>query len=254
MKWQGNYDDPGQPKYLLCNFAEGEPGTYKDRFIARKNPYQIIEGIAIAAYTLGVERAYLVVKEIFGREIERLKTALIESAKAGYIGPNAMKSGKDIIIDMVLGPDDYLLGEEKGLIEVAEGGQPLPRVNPPYIQGLFVPALEEGHPTVVNNAETLAHVTHILRKGADWWRSFGSADTPGTFVLTVSGDVERPGVYELEMGTPMRALLEECAGGPRGGVPIKFVFSGVSAPPLLADQLDTPLDFGSMKKAGSGLG
>jgi NADH-quinone oxidoreductase subunit F len=254
VKWQGNYDDPGQPKYMLCNFAEGEPGTYKDRYMARKNPYQILEGMAICHYTLGMRHSYLTVKEVFTREIDRMREALAECIEAGVLGPNALDSGNDILIDVVLGPDDYLLGEEKGLIEVVEGGVPMPRVNPPYIQGLFVPQLEEGNPTIVNNAETFAHLSHILREGADWWKGYGSADTAGTFILTLSGDIERPGIYELEMGTPMKDLIYECGGGPKDGIPIKCVFSGTSSAPLQAHQLDTPLDFGGMKKAGSGLG
>lgn len=254
VKWQGNFDDPLPVKFLLCNFAEGEPGTYKDRFMARKNPYQIVEGIAIATYTLGIRHSFLTVKEVFTREIDRLQRALDEMEAAGFIGRNALNSGHNLMITLRTGPDDYLLGEEKGLIEVVEGGVPMPRVNPPYIQGLYVPQLEEGNPTIVNNAETFAHVAHILRNGAEWWKGFGSADSAGTFILSLSGDVEQPGIYELEMGTSMRDLIYECGGGPLSGVPIKCVFSGVSSAPLTADQLDTPLDFGGMKKSGSGLG
>ena len=157
---------------------------------------------------------------------------------------------------MVFGPDDYLFGEEKALLEVVEGHDPLPREadNPPYIKGLFITDPAESNPTAVINAETLSNVPHIISRGADWFREIGTPDTPGTMLFTVCEDVQKPGVYELPMGTPLRTLLYRYAGGPLPGREFKAILSGVANPVLLPRDLDTPLDFGSLRAIGSGLG
>jgi NADH-quinone oxidoreductase subunit F len=159
-------------------------------------------------------------------------------------------------IELVLGSDEYLLGEEKGLLEVIEGGLPLPRLLPPYLEGLFGGALggPEGNPTVVNNVETLAHVPAILRNGPDWFRSFGTDDTPGTMIFTLSGAVRTPFVAELPLGLTLRGLIDDLGGGLNEGRQLKAVFSGVANPVVTSDMLDAPLGFDSMKEAGSGLG
>jgi NADH-quinone oxidoreductase subunit F len=249
VKWTGVRTAPGTARYICCNGAEGEPGTFKDRYILRTNPYQVIEGLAIAAHAIGAERAYLCVKRIFDPEIAAVQRALDEFRTQTAIGQN---------IELVLGPDEYLFGEEKALLEVVEGGLPLPRVLPPYLHGLFTgayggPAEELNHPTVVNNVETLANVPHIIRNGAGWYRSFGTADTPGTMVFTVSGDVQRPVVTELPLGLTLRRLIDDIAGGPPAGRRVKAVLPGAGTV-ITAAQLDTPLGFDSMRQAGSGLG
>lgn len=250
-KWQSIRDHACPTKYLCCNAAEGEPGTYKDRYLIQRNPYVVVEGIAIAAYAIGVKRAFLCVKGIFTKELEALRRALVEAFEKGYVGANAMKSGFDIDIALAPGPDDYLFGEEKALLEVVEGNLPWPRQVPPYIHGLFVTGNNE-NPTAVNNVETLANVPHIVSKGADWFRSIGTQDTPGTMIFTLSGDIKKPGVYERPMGTTLQALIDESGGG--SSLKIKAVMSGPSNPVILPSRFDTPLDFGSMKKIGSGLG
>ncbi|HEY8692638.1 MAG TPA: NADH-ubiquinone oxidoreductase-F iron-sulfur binding region domain-containing protein, partial [Chloroflexota bacterium] len=249
VKWAGVRSDPATTRYICCNGAEGEPGTFKDRYLLRHDPYQVIEGLAIAAYAIGATGAYLCIKRRFEPEVVALQRALDELRASTQIADG---------IELVLGPDEYLFGEEKALLEVVEGALPLPRVFPPRMHGLFSgpfggPSEELNHPTVVNNVETLAHVTHIVRRGAAWYRGFGSADTPGTMVFTVSGDVKRPLVEELPLGLTLGYLLFEAAGGPLPGRHVKAVLPGAGAV-LTAPQWDTPLGFDAMRAAGSGLG
>jgi NADH-quinone oxidoreductase subunit F len=251
----------GGRHYAVCNAAEGEPGTFKDRALMRANPYQVIEGLAIAALAVGAGEAFLALKASFETERARMKSAAEEMADAGLLD--------GLTLQLVAGPEEYLFGEEKALLEVIEGNDPLPRWLPPYLHGLFATApqlgweaheSEPGHegehasnPTLVNNAETLANVSHILARGAEWFRSMGTAESPGTIVCTVVGDVVRAGVVEVEMGTPLRAVLDHF-GGARPGRTIRAVLSGVSNPVLGAEHLDTPLSYEAMAAIGSGLG
>jgi NADH:ubiquinone oxidoreductase subunit F (NADH-binding) len=244
-KWKSVRSDPCPSKYAACNAAEGEPGTFKDRWILRHNPYEVFEGLAIAAWAAGAERAFVALKAGFEPEIAALERALTEMAAARVLG--------EIPIELVSGPDEYLFGEEKAMVEVIEGNDPLPRILPPYQQGLYA-SPGSPNPTVVNNVETLANVPHILRRGAEWFRSFGTEGSPGTMVFTLSGDVQVPGLYELPLGVSLRTLVDEVGGGPPDGRDVKAVIPGASAAVLPADLLDTPLDFDSMKAAGSGLG
>jgi NADH:ubiquinone oxidoreductase subunit F (NADH-binding) len=231
--------------YVVCNAAEGEPGTFKDRFILRRNPYQVLEGLAIAAHAVGAARAIVAIKTQYTPEIDRLRRAVDEMQKADVLGP--------VPVQLVLGPDEYLFGEEKAMVEVIEGGDPLPRIFPPYQVGLFAKR-DARNPTAVNNVETLAHVPNILCAGPERFRANGTEDSPGCTVFTVSGDVRRPGLYELPLGTPMRLLVHLVAGGPANGGRVKAVIPGASAGLLPGDRLDVPLDFESMRDAGSGLG
>ena len=216
----------------------------------RRNPYQLLEGIQIAARAITAKKCFIGMKTSFEREYLRVTGAIEEMTANGMIHTP---------VQVVRGPEDYLLGEERALLEVIEGKEAMPREadNPPYQVGLFTRTMfdvYEPNPTDVNNAETLTTVAHILRHGADWFRSIGTADTPGTMVFTICGDVQTPGVYELPMGTTMRELVEVWGGGPRPGRKVKAIYSGVTNPVMTADRLDTPLDFGSMKKIGAGLG
>ncbi|MGH8912785.1 MAG: hypothetical protein ACRDVD_09740, partial [Acidimicrobiia bacterium] len=217
IKWRGVAGaDDDQRRFLVCNAAEGEPGTFKDRALLRANPYQVLEGIAIAGHAIGAEEAYVGIKEGYEREIARLETAASEMEEAGLLG--------EVPIRVVTGPDDYLLGEEKGMLEAIEGRQPLPRWYPPYVVGLHtdmaagVGAGTSGwdtrsNPTAVNNVETLANVAPILARGADWFRSIGTSDSPGAMLFTVSGDVRNETVVELPMGTPLAVLVHGYGGG-----------------------------------------
>ena len=258
VKWAGAADRPtDQDSYLVCNAAEGEPGTFKDRHLIRMNPFQVLEGIAIAAFSIGATTAYIGIKEQYHFEIQRLQRAATDMEGAGLLG--------EISIEVITGPDDYLLGEEKALLEVIEGRDPLPRQLPPYLLGLHtgtmsgvgsgsVGATTHSNPTVVNNVETLAHVPHIVARGSDWFRSIGTQDSPGSMVFTISGDVATETVVELPMGTPLAVLLHGVGGGSPDGRDPAFVFPGASNAPLTPAEFDVPMDFESLRAIGSGLG
>ena len=244
-KWRAIRDVGNGDRYVVCNAAEGEPATFKDRYLLRTNPYQVLEGILIAAYAVGATGAYIGLKETFGPESDALVRAAQEMHDAGVADP--------VPVEVVYGPDLYLFGEETGLLEVVEGRPPLPRSHRPYMEGLFATPPKE-NPTLVNNAETLANVPHILREGPDWLRSSGTESSPGTMLFTLTGDVAREGVFELPLGTPMRTLVEEIGGGVLAGGTLKLIVPGASTTALVASQLDVQLDFEDMATAGSGLG
>lgn len=237
-KWAGVHAQGSARRTVVANGAEGEPGTFKDRHLLRTNPYQVVEGLLIAALAVDAAEAYIACKASHEDEVERVARAVQEMQQAGVC--------PDCPVTVVAGPDDYLYGEEKALLEVVEGNAPLPRVLPPYIEGLF------GGTTAVNNVETLANVAHILARGADWFRSTGTVASPGTQVCTVVGDVARAAVLEVAMGTPLRALLDQC--GVRDGRPVKAVYSGVSNAVLTADALDVEISYEGFDAIGSGLG
>jgi NADH-quinone oxidoreductase subunit F len=245
IKWRTVRDDPSGTKFVVCNAAEGEPGTFKDRWLLRANPYQVVEGLGIAAYAVGAERAFIGIKTAFEQEIERLRVSMEKMAARDLIGPAA--------VELTPGPDEYLFGEEKALLEVIEGNGPLPRVVPPWMEGLFR-SPDSPNPTVVNNVETLANVPHILRRGAEWFRSFGTDESPGTMVFTLCGDVGHPGMYELPLGFSLRDLIYGIGGGPREGRQLKAIFPGASNTIISAEQLDAPLAFETMRAVGTGLG
>jgi len=250
IKWDNLRRTGADTRYVVCNGAEGEPGTFKDRMLLRHNPYQTIEGLAIAAEVIGVKGAYIGVKKLFQPMLATLEPAL-EQMQA--VVPAAKK------IEVVWGPDEYLFGEEKALLSVIEGGLPLPRVLPPYLHGLFTgayggPSEEDSHPTAVNNVETLSHVPHIIRNGAEWFRGFGTEGTPGTMVFSVLGDVRTPVVRELPLGLTLRELIDGVAGGVGAGRSVKAAFPGLANAVVTAARLDTPLGFDSMRDAGSALG
>ncbi len=245
IKWQTVARHECRTRFAVMNAAEGEPGTFKDRWLLRHNPYAAIEGLLVAAHVVGAERAYIAIKASFAKEIDRLRHALGEMASA--IAP--------MPVEIVEGPEEYLFGEEKALLEVIEGNGPLPREAhyPPYEVGLFATPLET-KPCVVNNVETYAHVPSIVRAGAASFREIGTQDTPGTLIFTLSGEIQRSGVYEAAAGTPLETLFHEFGGGPRRGRKLVAALSGVSTGVLPANRFATPADFGSLALAGSGLG
>jgi NADH-quinone oxidoreductase subunit F len=244
-KWRSIRTTGTGTRFAVCNGAEGEPATFKDRHLLRTNPFQVLEGLAIAGYAVGAERCYVGVKEAFTEEIESVGRALEEMDAADALG--------GVPFEVVPGPDLYLFGEETGLEEVVEGRLPLPRLARPFMLGLFAAAPNE-NPTLINNVETLANVPHILAEGPDWLRSSGTETSPGTMVFTVCGDVRQEGMFELPLGTTLRELVEGRAGGPAEGRSVKAVFPGASNTVIIPEQLDTPLDFDSMRQVGSGLG
>jgi NADH:ubiquinone oxidoreductase subunit F (NADH-binding) len=262
LKWAGVRGQPGTHRYVVCNGAEGEPATFKDRALVRANPYQLVEGLAVAALTVGAREAFIGVKDGFEVEIGLLTRAVEEMEAAGLAG--------DVAITIVRGPDEYLLGEEKALLEVIEGHAPLPRVLAPFEHGLFANApqtgwesheVEPGHrgehqsnPTLVNNLETLCNVPHVLARGAEWHRAMGTEQSPGHVVVTVVGDVVYPAVAEIELGMPLGQVVEAVGGGPRPGRRVKAVFSGVANAVVTADHLDAPVSYEGLAAAGSGMG
>ncbi len=260
-KWAGIADQRSTRHFLVGNGAEGEPGTFKDRALVRANPYQIVEGLMIAAFAIDAEAIFICLKASFEREIARVTAAIGEFQNAGV--------GIDTAITVVAGPDEYLFGEEKAMLEVIEGKPPLPRWFPPYEQGLFAASpqigweagphgnqlrTDEPNPTLVNNVETLANTPHILAKGAAWFRSMGTPESPGTVVTTVVGDVASPNVGEVEIGTSLREVINAVGGGTSAGPEIKAVFSGVANPVITADHLDAPVSYEGLAAAGSGIG
>jgi NADH-quinone oxidoreductase subunit F len=246
-KWEGTLTAEGASRFVVANGAEGEPGTFKDRYLLQRNPYAVLEGLLIAKWVLGAERAFVGVKDAFERERDVLEHALTELR-----GVTAEASD----VEVVVGSDEYLFGEEKALLEVIEGGLPLPRRLPPYMHGLFAGAYGGAvtNPTAVNNVETLAHVPGIVRNGPAWFRSVGMDETPGTMIFTVCGDVQHPTVEELPLGLTLRELIDDIAGGPRRGRAVKAVFPGLANGVVTPDKLDTRLGFDSMRAAGVSLG
>jgi len=242
---------PGQ-KYLLCNSDESEPGTCHDRDILRYNPHAVIEGMAIAAYSMGATVGYNYLRGEFHHEpFERFEAALAEAYEAGLLGKDLLGSGVDMDIYGVLGAGAYICGEETAMMESLEGKKGEPRFKPPFPAnfGLY------GKPTTINNTETLASVPHIMRNGGEWFLEIGKPNNGGPKVFSVSGHVNKPGNFEVPLGTPFSELLA-MAGGVRNGNKLKGVIPGGSSMPILpADvMMDMTMDYDALGKAGSGLG
>ncbi len=241
---------PGQ-KYIVCNSDEGEPGTFKDRDILRFNPHALIEGMAIAGYTIGATVGYNYMRGEFFEPCERFEAALKEAYAAGLLGKNILGSGVDFDLYSHLGAGAYICGEETALLESLEGKKGQPRFKPPFpaSYGLY------GRPTTINNTETLASVPSIIRNGGQWFLKLGRPNNGGTKIFSVSGHVNKPGNYEVPLGTPFRDLLE-MAGGMRQGRKLKACIPGGSSVPVLPGEImmDVDMDYDSLAKAGSMLG
>ena len=250
------------PPSVVINAAEGEPGTFKDRAILRRNPYKILEGALVAAAAIGADRIVVALKASFTTEVDRLHRAIAE------LEAQEWTQGLDLVV--FEGPSHYLYGEETALLEVVAGRAPFPRIAPPFRHGVeevgddTVSAAQttlasEGNPspappTLVNNAETLANVPGILAEGPDWYRSVGTDESPGTIVCTITGRTRRHGVGEFAMGTPLREVIDVVGGGPRRGRKVVAAMSGVANRLLPEGLLDTPVTYEDLRKAGAGLG
>lgn len=251
LKWSFiRRDMPGQ-KYILCNADEGEPGTCKDRDILRFNPHQLIEGMLIGCYAMGATVGYSYIRGEFWEPFERFEAALAEARAAGLLGKNIMGSGFDFELHAHLGAGAYICGEETALMESLEGKKGQPRFKPPFPagRGLY------GKPTTINNVETYASVPVILQHGAEWFLNLGKPNNGGCKIFSVTGHVNKPGNYEIPLGTPFKDLLE-MAGGVRNGRKLKAVIPGGSSMPVLpADVImGLDMDYDSMQKVGTGLG
>ncbi len=250
LKWSFMPKGEGQ-KYFVCNADEGEPGTFKDRYIMSENPHQLIEGMVIGGYAIGATVGYIYIRGEFEFIAKILQNAIDEAYEKGFLGKNILGSGFDFDLYIHLGAGAYICGEETGLINSLEGKTGQPRLKPPFPAqyGVF------GKPTTVNNVETIACVPEIIRKGADWFLTIGPDKNNGTKIYAVSGHVNNPGVFELPMGTPLREIIFEHAGGIIGGKKLKAVIPGGSSAPVLGpEHLDIPMDFDSLKNVGSMLG
>jgi NADH-quinone oxidoreductase subunit F len=236
-------------KYLCCNADESEPGAFKDRELMQKNPHQLIEGLIIAARAAGANRCFMYIRGEYDLQGDILVQAVEEAYEAGFLGNDVLGTGEQVEVVVHRGAGAYICGEETALLDSLEGKRGNPRLKPPFpaVQGLY-----DG-PTLINNVETLSNVPHIVASGADWFKSLGTEQSPGTKVVSVSGDVKRPGNYEVELGIPTRDLIEGLAGGPPEGHKIKGFFPGGSSSPVLTAEegLDLPYSFEAMAEAGS---
>jgi NADH-quinone oxidoreductase subunit F len=270
-KWRTVRDNAAQVERtsVVVNAAEGEPGTFKDRTILRNNPYRVLEGALIAAHAVDADQIVVATKEAFTVEVDRLRAAIADIERAGWC--------EGIDIEVSLGPHEYLYGEETALLETIDGRYPFPRIAPPYRRGvrevvespadvnsgsglsahveMAGPSHEtDAPPALVDNVETLANVAQILARGAAWFRTVGTAESPGTIVCTVIGATRRHGVGEVAMGTPLREVIDEIGGGARPGRQIRAVLPGVSSAFIPASALDTPASYEALAAIGSGLG
>ncbi len=251
MKWSFAIADPKFPKYLICNADEGEPGTFKDRPILEKNPHLLIEGMIISGYALGAEYGYIYLRGEYPDAKDIMERAIQQAREAGLLGENIAGTSVNFQLSVHQGAGAYICGEETALIESIEGKKGQPRNKPPFP----VNAGAWGMPTIVNNVETLANLPYIIEIGGDAYAKTGSPDCPGPKLYCISGHVEKPGVYELPMGTVLRDIIYKYAGGIKGGGKLKAVIpGGISTPVLPADAIDCVMDFVAMQKAGSMLG
>ena len=253
LKWSfvPRGEDSPPIKYLVCNADEMEPGTFKDRLLMERDPHLLLEGMAIAAYAIGAATAYVFIRGEYHLAAERLERAIHEAREAGLLGSNIQDTGYDLEIYVHRSAGNYICGEETALLNALEGKRAIPRAKPPFpqVSGLW------GKPTVVNNVETLCNLPHLLELGVDWYRSLGRGEDAGTKLFGVSGMVQNPGTWELPMGTPIREIIEEHAGGMYEGLNLKGFLPGGGSTDFLGPQhLDLAMDYDVIGKAGSRMG
>jgi NADH-quinone oxidoreductase subunit F len=251
MKWGFIPKNIEKPKYLVVNSDESEPGTCKDRVIIEKNPFLLLEGIAISSYAIGAHCCYIYIRGEYYQQTMILLQAIQEAYQYGLFGPKILNSEYSLDVVVHRGAGAYICGEETGLLESLEGKKGWPRLKPPFpaIVGLY------GCPTVINNVETIAAVPPIIERGAEWYASIGTPKNSGTRLFGISGHVNRPGVYELPLGVTLRELIYEHAGGMKNGKALKAVIPGGSSVPVLkAEEIDVKMDFDSVAAIGSMLG
>ncbi len=253
MKWSlvPMDEDKTKAKYLVCNADEMEPGTFKDRFLLEGNPHQLIEGMIISAYAIQAQTSYIFLRWAYKKAESILRKAIAEAYEAGYLGQNILGSGFSLDMHVHSSAGRYMCGEETALLSSLEGKRAIPRAKPPYpaINGLF------GRPTVVNNVETLSWISHLVEKGADWFKTLSLTETGGTKLFGISGKVNKPGTWELPLGVTVRELLEEHAGGMMDGYKFRGALpGGASTDFLVEEHLDVQMDFKTVAAAGSRLG
>ena len=250
-KWKIAYETPGDQKYLICNAGESDPGAFMERLLIESDPHKVVEGIAISAYAIGVQKAYIYIESEYNLAIERVKDAITQAREFGLLGHDILESGYNLEIIIKKGAGAYVCGEETALISSLEGKRGKPHSKPPYpaTKGLY------NQPTVVNNVETLVNVPIIIEKGVDWYKSVGTQDSKGTKVFSISGKVEYTGLVEIEMGTKLRDVIFRVAGGMKNGKRFKAVhIGGPSGGSLTEKHLDTLIDYESIMLTGVSLG
>ena len=251
VKWEGAAQAAGETKYLICNADESEPGTFKDRVMLEEDPQRMLEGLVIAAYAVGASKGYIYLRGEYPNAHKSLTAAIQEARQAGYIGENVLGTGFSFEVDLRVGAGAYICGEETALFEAIEGKRGYPRLKPPFptTHGLF------GQPTAINNVETLCNVPFIVEHGAAAYRQLGTEKSPGTKLFCLSGDVSQPGLYETAFGVSLRYLLDELAGGVRGGRKLQAIlFGGAAGAFATPDQLDSEMSFEGLKASGLPLG
>jgi len=252
-KWAFITDKSSWPRYVVANADESEPGTFKDREIMESNPFQFLEGVAIASYAVGANAAYVYLRGEFWQAAKFLDEKIAEMGKAGYLGDKLFGTAYSLHIHTHLGAGAYICGEETAMLESIEGKRGMPRIRPPFpaVYGLY------GKPTVVNNVETLTNLPMILAQGPEWYKSLGTSDSAGVKIFSLSGRVRKPGNYELPFGTTFRQLIYEHGGGVQDGRPVKAIMpAGASSSFIVANEkvLDTPMDYASVRALGADLG
>lgn len=244
LKWSFLPKDNDKPVYLAVNSDESEPATFKDRYILVKDPHMLIEGIIISCYAIGSHDAYIYIRGEYTTQVKVLQAAIDEAYEAGYLGDTVAGNEYRVDITVHRGAGAYVCGEETALLESIEGKKGQPRSKPPFpaVEGLY------GCPTIINNVQSISSVPYIIKEGADAYKAYGTEKSPGTHLFGISGLVERPGLYELPLGLPMKEVLEKVAGGVKGGKKLKAVIPGGSSTPVLTpDQVETvTLDYESM--------
>lgn len=243
--------DPRRPRYLISNADEMEPGTFKDRILLEGNPHQMIEGMIISSYAMQADVAYIFLRWAYNVPVCELKQTIAEVYEKGYVGENILGSGYSLGLRLHVSAGRYICGEQSSLLNAMEGRRGIPRPRPPHTieSGLL------GRPTVVNNVETICNVPHIINNGVEWFKGLSHTDNGGTKIYGVTGRVKRPGAWELPMGTTVREIIEEYAGGLNTGFSLRgLIPGGASTEFLLPEHLDVKMDFDELKKAGSRLG
>ena len=251
LKWSFVPDKAPHPRYVVANGDEMEPGTFKDRLLLERDPHQLVEGMILAGYATGADVGYVFLRGEYKLGAQRVARAIAEAYEAGYLGKDILRSGYSLELYLHLSAGRYMCGEETGMLNALEGKRANPRSKPPFppVSGLF------GKPTTINNVETLCNVPHIIRNGAAWFRGLTRSKDGGTKLYGASGKVKRPGLWELPMGTTIREILEDHAGGMRDKVRFRGLLPGGASTDFLTEEhLDTPMDFTAVQKAGSRMG
>lgn len=253
LKWSFVPRGEGSPeqKFIVCNADEMEPGTFKDRLLMERDPHLLLEGMAIAAYAIGATIGYIFIRGEYHLAAERLENAITEAREHGFLGSRIFDSDFGLEIFVHRSAGNYICGEETALLNALEGRRAIPRAKPPFpqVSGLW------GKPTVVNNVETFCNIPHLVDLGVEWYRGLGRGEDAGSKVFGVSGKVKKPGTWELPMGTPIREIIEQHAGGMQDGLELKgFLPGGGSTDFLGPEHLDLPMDYDVIGKAGSRMG